>query len=369
MKLHRLQGNILMKHEPILEINDKKIGSNHPTYFIADIAANHDGDIERAKDLIYLAAESGADAAKFQHFTASTIVSDIGFKSLQSKQSHQSQWKKSVFEVYADASVSLDWTESLKETCDKAKIAFFTSPYSVELVDHIDPYVPAYKIGSGDITWIEMIEYIAGKQKPYIMASGASSMEDVERAVNAALNVNPKLCLMQCNTNYTASLENFKFIQLNVLKTFSDKFPGLLLGLSDHTPGDATVLGAVTLGARMIEKHFTDDVSRNGPDHAFSMDPKSWREMVDRTRELENAIGGGLKQVEENEKETVILQRRSVRLALNLPQGTVLKSGHLSFLRPCPVEALNPYEADRIVGKKINRSMVSGEEIRWTDIE
>ena len=119
--------------------------------------------MERVKSLIYLAAEAGADAVKFQHFKAETIVSDHGFKNLSGQQSHQTKWKKSVFEVYKDASVSLDWTEALKETCGKAGIAFFTSPYDKDLIDHVDPYLPAYRNGSGDITWIEMIEYIASK--------------------------------------------------------------------------------------------------------------------------------------------------------------------------------------------------------------
>ncbi len=352
-----------------LEINEKKIGRDYPTYFIADIAANHDGDLERAKDLIFLAAEAGADAAKFQHFTAGTIVSDLGFKTLGGQQSHQSSWKKSVFEVYKDASVSLDWTPTLKETCDKAGIAFFTSPYSLEIVDHIDPYVPAYKVGSGDVTWIEMIEYIALKQKPYIMATGASTIDDVLRAVSAALAINPMLCLMQCNTNYTASLENFKFIQLNVLKVYREMYPDLVLGLSDHTPGHATVLGAVALGARMIEKHFTDDVKRVGPDHAFSMDPKSWRDMVDRTRELENAMGVGIKQVEDNEKETVVLQRRAIRMADNLEAGCILTREHLTVLRPCPPDGLPPYEVQKLIGKKVRRDVSVGEHLRWIDLE
>lgn len=352
-----------------LEINKKKIGRDYPTYFIADIAANHDGDLERAKDLIFLAAEAGADAAKFQHFTAGTIVSDLGFKTLGGQQSHQSSWKKSVFEVYHDASVSLDWTPSLKQTCDKAGIAFFTSPYSLEIVDHIDPYVPAYKVGSGDVTWIEMIEYIALKQKPYIMATGASTIDDVLRAVSAALAINPMLCLMQCNTNYTASLENFKFIQLNVLKVYREMYPDLVLGLSDHTPGHATVLGAVALGARMIEKHFTDDVKRVGPDHAFSMDPKSWRDMVDRTRELENSMGVGIKQVEDNEKETVILQRRAIRMAANLEVGSILTREHLTVLRPCPPDGLPPYELPKLIGKKVRRNLSVGEHLRWIDLE
>ena len=359
----------MKKQNAILEIAGKKIGRDFPTYFIADIAANHDGDLERAKDLIYRAAEAGADAAKFQHFKAETIVSDHGFRTLGGQQSHQAKWKKSVFEVYKDASVSLGWTGALKETCDKASIAFFTSPYATDLVDHIDPYVPAYKIGSGDITWIEMIEYIASKQKPYILATGASTLDDVHRAVSAAISVNPKLCLMQCNTNYTASLENFKYIQLNVLQTYRAMYPDLLLGLSDHTPGHATVLGAVALGARMIEKHFTDDVKRVGPDHAFSMDPGSWQEMVNRTRELEFALGTGVKQVENNEQETVVLQRRSIRMTVDLVAGSVLTSEHLAVLRPCPKDGLAPYLMNELIGKRLRRNISRGEHLKWTDIE
>jgi N-acetylneuraminate synthase len=354
---------------PTLDIDGKKIGRDHPVYFIADIAANHDSDLARAKRLIHLAAEAGADAAKFQHFTAATIVSDRGFKDLGGKASHQAGWKKSVFQVYDDASVDSDWTPALKETCADAGIAFFTSPYAIDIVDQIDPYVPAYKIGSGDITWIEIVEYIASKQKPYIMATGASTMDDVSRAVAAALAINPMLCLMQCNTNYTASLENFAFIQLRVLESYRAMYPDLVLGLSDHTPGHATVLGAVALGARMIEKHFTDDVTRTGPDHAFSMDPRTWREMVDRTRELENALGAGIKQVEANEQETVILQRRAIRLRTNVDAGTTLTRDHLTVLRPCPRDGIPPYEIGRLVGMRVRKNLTVGDHLRWIDLE
>jgi sialic acid synthase SpsE len=354
---------------PILNIQGKKIGHDYPTYFIADIAANHDGDLERAKDLIHLAAEAGADAAKFQHFKAETIVSDFGFKTMGGQQSHQANWKKSVFEVYKDASVSLDWTLTLKETSEKAGIAFFTSPYSLDIVEHIDTFVPAYKIGSGDITWIEMVQHIASKQKPYIMATGASNMDDVLRAVQAGLEINPMLCLMQCNTNYTASLENFKFIQLNVLKVYRKMFPDLVLGLSDHTPGLASTLGAVSLGARMIEKHFTDDTSRIGPDHKFSMNPTSWLDMVERTRELENALGCGIKKIEDNEKETVVIQRRAIRASTDLNAGTILTRNHLTVLRPCPEDGLQPYRLDELIGKQLRYNIKAGEHLRWIDVE
>ena len=354
---------------PILDIQGTKIGCEYPTYFIADIDSNHDGDLKRAIDLIHLAAESGADAAKFQHFQAETIVSDFGFKTMGSQQSHQAKWKKSVFEVYQEASVSLDWTAILKETCEKADIAFFTSPYSIDIVNHIDPFVPAYKIGSGDITWIEMVELIASKQKPYIIASGASTLDDVLRAVHAGLAINPLLCLMQCNTNYTASLENFKFIQLNVLKVYRQMFPDLVLGLSDHTPGLASVLGAVSLGARMIEKHFTDDINRSGPDHKFSMDPQSWFDMVERTRELENALGCGIKQVEDNEKETVVIQRRAICAATDLAAGTILSREHMTVLRPCPADGLPPYRLHELIGKQVRHDINAGQHLRWINIQ
>ncbi len=359
-----------MSDEPsrTLNIGGRLIGDDEPCYFIADIAANHDGDLARAKDLIYQAAEAGADAAKFQHFKAATIVSDTGFKALGSQQSHQSRWKKSVFEVYQDASVPLQWTIALKETCDKAGIAFFTSPYDKELVDHVDPYVPAFKIGSGDITWLEIIEHIASKQKPYIIATGASTMDEVQRAVEAALRINTRLALLQCNTNYTANLENFKFIQLRVLTCYRAMYPGLVLGLSDHTLGHSTVLGAVSLGAKMVEKHFTDDTGREGPDHAFSMNPTSWRNMVAATRELENALGSGIKRVEENERETVVLQRRSLRAKNDIPLGTELSEEHLIALRPCPSDSISPDKVRQVLGRTLRQMVRAGECIKWNDL-
>jgi N-acetylneuraminate synthase len=190
-------------------------------------------------------------------------------------------WKKSVFEVYEDASISLDWTPLLKKKCDEVGIDFFTSPYDFESVDAVDPYVDLYKIGSGDITWLEIIEYISKKKKPVLIATGASEMTDVVRAMNTIEAITNDVVLMQCNTNYTVDKDKYKYVNLNVLKHFSNRFPNTILGLSDHTVGHATVLGAVALGALVIEKHFTDNNNHEGPDHKFAMNPKSWRDMVD----------------------------------------------------------------------------------------
>jgi N-acetylneuraminate synthase len=151
-----------------------------------------------------------------------------------------------------------------------------------------------------------------------LLATGAASIGDVQKAVHTVLAKNPHLVLMQCNTNYTGSKENFKYVNLNVLKTYAAMYPDLILGLSDHTPGHAAVLGAVALGARVVEKHFTDDNLREGPDHAFALDPIAWADMVENTRQLEMALGSADKSVAENEQETVVLQRRCLRAAVDI---------------------------------------------------
>jgi N-acetylneuraminate synthase len=350
------------------QIGTRTIGKGHPSYFIADIAANHDGDLERAKLLIRLAKDSGADAAKFQNFRASKIVSDYGFKHMDSQVSHQSSWKKSAFQVYQEASVPFDWTPILKEECDKAGIAYFSSPYDFDAIDMLDPYVPAYKIGSGDITWLEALERMARRGKPVILASGASDIGDVQRAVRLILRLNPQLVLMQCNTNYTASYENFDHIHLNVLKTYATMFPDVILGLSDHTHGHATVLGAVTLGACVIEKHFTDDNNRVGPDHKFAMNPRTWAEMVENTRLLERALGAPDKFIAENEKDTVIVQRRCLRAARDIRLGETLSREMIDVLRPATPGAIMPYEIEAVIGTRAVHDIPSGKEIKWTDL-
>ena len=351
-----------------IQIGSHHLGKNYPTYFIADISANHDGDLERAKHLIRLAKESGADAAKFQNFRAPEIVSDFGFKNLGTQVSHQAAWQKSVFEIYQDASIPFEWTPILKEECDQEGIDYFSSPYDFDAIDMLDPYVPAYKIGSGEITWLEALERMAMKGKPVFLATGASTIGEVQQAVRTILAVNPQLVLMQCNTNYTANPENYDHIHLNVLKTYQIMFPEVILGLSDHTFSPATVLGAVAIGARVVEKHFTDDNNRIGPDHPFSMTPESWRDMVERTRELERALGSGDKFVAQNERDTVVVQRRCLRAARDLKCGETIMRDMIDVLRPAVDGAIVPYEVDSVVGTRVLVDIPKGKELRWTDV-
>lgn len=352
-----------------LRIGSRRVAIDEPTYFIADISANHDGDLRRAKALIHLAAEAGADAAKFQNFRAEHIVSDRGFSELGSQLSHQARWKKSVSEVYRDATLPWEWTEVLKNECESAGIEYFSAPYDLEAVDMLDSHVRLFKIGSGDITWTEMLEAVASKGKPVLLATGAAEIGEVQRAVASIRALNHQLCLMQCNTNYTGSLDNFRHVHLNVLKTYAQMFPEVVRGLSDHTPGHATALGAIALGARMIEKHFTDDTTRVGPDHPFSMDPRSWRDMVERARELEVSLGSPRKFVAENESDTVVVQRRAIRAAVDVPAGAVLTREMLEPLRPAPIDGISPFDLPRVVGRVAHRSIDKGGLLVWQDLE
>ena len=352
-----------------LSIGKNTVGIDHPTYFIADIAANHDGSLERAKELIFLAAEAGANAAKFQNFIAETIVSDYGFANLSTGLGHQAKWKKSVVEVYREASLPIEWTEELQKACEQANIDYFTTPYDLGLVDYLSKYVCAWKLGSGDITWHEMIAKLAKDNKPLLLATGATNMEEVELAMEVASKETDKLVLMQCNTNYTGNIDNISYSALNVLKTYREKYPNTILGLSDHTPGDMTVLGAVSLGARVVEKHFTDDNNREGPDHLFAMNPKTWATMVERTRWLESALGTAEKKVMPNEEETVVVQRRAIRSSKALFAGSTLTSDDLVALRPCPKDALPPYKIDALIGAKLTRDIPEGDCIRNEDVE
>jgi sialic acid synthase SpsE len=353
----------------VLTIGKRIIGESEPPYFIADIASNHDGDLGRAFHLIELAKECGADAAKFQNFKADTIVSRNGFTSLGTRLSHQSEWKKSVYEVYEDCSLRDDWTPRLKAKCDEVQIEYMTSPYDFKAADLVEPYVNAYKIGSGDITWIELLEYIAGKNKPVLLATGASSLEDVTRAVNAILRINKNLILLQCNTNYTGREDNYKCTNLKVLNTYASLYPSIITGLSDHTPGHTTVLGAITLGARVIEKHFTDDNGRSGPDHNFSLNPSAWKEMVEHSMKLWYSLGDGIKRLEENEYESAIIQRRSLYYTVDLKVGSVIERDNLIPLRPIRPDGIPPYELDKIIGRSLHKKVFRDTYVKWEDIE
>lgn len=290
-----------------IKIGNKIIGDTHPTYFIAEIGANFDGSIEKAKHLIDAAKKAGADCAKFQTFSTPRIVSEGGFSHMQLKGVHGS-WGRTVSEVFKDAEFPVAWHKEIADYCKVVGIDFSTSPYFKEAVDLcVDLDVPFIKIGSGDITWLEMLDYIARKGKPVMLATGDATMSEIDEAVRTIeATGNKDLVLMQCITNYPSKIES---ANVNVLKTYQSAFD-VLTGYSDHAPGHVVALASVVIGGRVIEKHFTLNKTDKGPDHPHSMEPQEFRFMVDSIREVERAMGSTRKEVVAEEGETVYVQRR-----------------------------------------------------------
>jgi len=349
-------------------MNFKKFENINYQYFIADIAANHDGSLSRAKDLIWLAKEAGADCAKFQHFLSDKIVNDKEFKKIEDIKTHQSGWKKSVSEIYDDYHFKREWTNEVKEECDKAEIDFSSSPYDKEAIDLIKDITPFIKIGSGDVSWLGHIENCLKTNLPIVIATGACSLDDVSRAMNLIGSYGNQHCIMQCNTNYTVDPDKIKYVNLKVLDLYKDLFPNAILGLSDHTKTFTSVLGAISKGAKIIEKHFTDDNSRIGPDHEFAINPEEWKEMVKISKELTDELGDGIKKVEENEENAYIVQRRSCVASRNLDKDHKIEADDINFLRPCPPGSVQPYDYSKIIGMKLKQGAEKNEAFLWKDL-
>lgn len=345
------------------KIDGRAVGEGAPAYFIAEIGANFDGNLRKAKEYAREAKKVGADCVKIQTFKAEKIVSREGFASMKLKGVHGS-WKRPVDEVFKEVEFPREWHKEFFEYCWKIGITPSTAPYDYEAVDLVDEIgIEFYKIGSGDITWLEMVEYIAKKGKPVMLATGASTISEVEDAVAVIRKTgNKKLVLMQCITNYPSKFES---ANINVLNTYREKF-GAILGYSDHTPGDVVPLGAVALGAKVIEKHFTFDRKLKGPDHPHSMEPQEFADMIRRTRELEAAMGTSKKEVVAEEAETVVVQRRGLTAAYAVAKGARLKKADIIELRPAL--GIYPKYKKMVVGKIAKKNFKIGEPIRWKDI-
>ncbi len=342
-----------------LMIDGRPVGDRAPFYTIAEVGSNFDQNIDKAKRLVDLAIECGADSVKFQSFRAEKLVSDEGFKHL--KVGYQAKWTKSVTEVYKGAEFPSEWHQEIFDYCKEKGITFFSAPYDRGSVDMLDEMgIPVFKIGSGDITWLEMIDYIARKGKPIILATGASTMGQVENAVNTIKAAgNNDIVLLQCVTNYPASFEN---INLRVLEAFRDKFD-CLVGYSDHTPGSIVALGTVALGGCMIEKHFTDDKTLPGPDHGFAMDGDDFKRRVQDIRLMEKILGRPIKEVYPEERDQYISMKRGIRAATDLKSGDVISREDLELLRPCEEDTLKADQLNLVIGKRLVLNVQKGQGI------
>jgi len=346
-----------------IKFGDTNVGNGHQTYFIAEIGANFDGSLDKAKKLCDAALEAGANCAKFQSFISEKIVSRKGFEKMNLKGVHGT-WGRSVSDVFKDAEFPRDWHHLVKEHCDNIGIHFSTSPYDFEAVDMcVNLDLPFIKIGSGEITWLEMIHRIAATQKPIILATGDATLAEIDDAINVIISTgNKNLVLLQCITNYPSMIES---ANINVLKTYKSAFD-VLTGYSDHSAGDVVILGATALGGCVVEKHFTLNKKDIGPDHPHSMDVSEFKLMIERVRQLEMALGSSRKFVVEEELETVIVQRRGLYAAKTIPKGKIIENSDIIELRPA-LGILPKYKRN-IIGQVSQTDISEGEPIYWENV-
>jgi pseudaminic acid synthase len=346
-----------------IKIGNRLVGSNHPSYIIAEIGANFDGSFEKAKQLCYEAKKAGADCAKFQSFKSEKIVSEKGFSKMNLKGVHGT-WEKSVSEVFKEVEFPREWHIEIKQYCDKIGIDFSTSPYDFEAVDMCEQLnLPFIKIGSGEITWLDMIEYISKKNIPIVMATGDATLSEIDEAIDVIQKSrNKDLILLQCITNYPSMIES---ANINVLKTYQTAF-NVLTGYSDHSPGDIVVLGSIALGGCLVEKHFTLNKKDEGPDHPHSLDPEEFSKMVKNIRLMELALGSSKKEVVKEEEETVIVQRRGLYANEDIKKGDIINEKSIDVLRPAL--GILPKYKKIVIGKQAKCNILKGDPIFWDNL-
>lgn len=356
-----------------IRIGRRLVGPGHPAYVIAEIGSNFDHSLTRAKKLAKLVKEAGADAVKIQNFSAPKIVSGEGFKNLQV--AFQAKWDKPVVEVYKAAEFPRKWLKSISDYCKKISIDFISSPYDTEAVDLLEKInIPAHKLGAGEVDNLEFISYVAKTGKPVILSVGAATLDEIAQAAATVRKAsNDKLILLQCVTNYPSPIADSN---IRAMVTLQKKF-GVLVGYSDHTIGaeggaddplgGLTVpLGAVALGACVIEKHVTDDRKRKGPDHPFALTMDELKKMVQGIRAMEAALGDGQKRVMPSEKQTVIIQRRGMYASRDIAKGERITRDAIVHLRPAI--GLRPPLMHKILGKKARRAIKATHPIRKEDV-
>jgi len=345
-----------------VKIGNKFVGEGEPVFIVAEAGSNHDGKLEQAKQLIDVAANSGADAIKFQTFLADKIVAKTGPKAGYMKKISE---KESMYEIFKQIELPREWHRELAEYASKKSLIFLSSPFDEEAVDLLDELgVPAFKVASGEITNFPLIKYMARKGKPLIVSTGAATMNEVEEAVSVIRKTrNKKIVLLHCVANYPAAPEDANLLAMNALK---QKFR-LPVGYSDHTLEIAAPLAAVALGAVMIEKHFTLSRKLPGPDHFYAIEPNELKVMVDSIRAVEKMRGKPIKKPAKAELEIRKLARRSIFAKVDIPAGATIKKEMLVILRPAV--GLAPKYFGKIIGKRAKADIKQYEPITWNKIK
>lgn len=339
-------------------IGNRKIGRGSPVYVIAEIGSNHDGRIERAFAMIEVAAYSGADAVKFQSFTADGLVA----RNLRTARGGFAP--NPAYGFIKSLSLPEDWHPKLKEAARAAGVDFISAPFDLQRLELLDELnVPAIKIASGDLTYEPLLRAAARTMRPLIVSTGMSTFDEIAQALQTIREEgNEKVVLLHCVTSYPTKAEDENILAVAEL----EKRFGLPVGLSDHGRGIAAPVAAVALGAAVVERHITISRGLSGPDHSYAMEPGEFRQMVEEIRLLEKALGTGRKFICDEERRERFVGRRSIRAAADLPKGTVLKIDHLKFVRPG--EGLSPFLYRDFLGKKLMRGVREDEALSYAHV-
>jgi sialic acid synthase len=346
-----------------LIVDGFEIHDEGPCYVVAEIGHNHQGDLEKAKHLIEAAKDCGVDAVKLQ------------------KRANRSLYTRAFYDQPYDNEFSFGPTygqhrEALELGADEYRelqayardlgVSFFATAWDFESADFLAELdVPAFKIASGDLRNTPLLRYVAAVGKPMFLSTGGAEMRDVERAVEAVAPLNPQVAVLQCTAAYPAETED---LHLSVISTLRERFPDLVVGLSDHQSGISMALVAYMLGARVIEKHFTLDHAWKGTDHAFSLMPDGMRRMVRDLRRVPAALGDGTKRPLPVEQKALQKMGKQLVAARELEAGRVLTVEDIAIKSPAD-GGLPPYELDRIVGMRLLRSLQEDEQVVLEDLE
>ncbi len=325
-------------------------------FIIAEAGVNHNGRIDLAYQLIDAAKEAGADAIKFQTFKAENVVSRLAPKAEYQKKTTGSN--ESQLGMIKKLELSFEDFVKLKKYCDKKGIMFLSTPFDHQSIDFLYDLVDMYKIPSGEIINYPYLKYIAAKNKPIIMSTGMANLGEVESAIDILVKSGTKkenITILHCTTNYPCP---YKEVNLKAMLTLKEVFK-LTVGYSDHTLGIEVPIAAVAMGAKIIEKHFTLDKKLPGPDHKASLEPGELKEMIKAIRNIEMALGGGVKKPNKSEIEIMKVVRKSIVASTGIKKGEVFTKTNITVKRPGT--GISPMRWDEVIGGKADRDFKDDE--------
>ena len=345
-----------------IQIQDKMIGTGFPCFIVAEAGVNHNGKLDLAKKLIDVAVAARADAVKFQTFIAEGVVTSGTELADYAKNNIGKNMKQ--IDMLKKYELDYDDFIILKEYCDNKHIIFLSSPHSFDAIDFLQDLVPAYKFGSGDLTNMPALQYAAKKNKPLILGTGMATLEEIKSAIRAITSVgNNKIVVLHCTTSYPCPYED---VNLHAMMTMQQQLD-CLVGYSDHTMGLLVPPLAVTLGATIIEKHFTLDKKLSGPDHKASLEPDELAEMIRQIRDVEKILGSSEKKPTDSEKTIMKSVRKSIIAGNNIRKDEIIKKEMLMVKRPGT--GISPADIDKIIGRKTKKDITIDEILRWDMVE